>query len=393
MGSWLPPADCDGEDAKFSVSPVDPDNLWYITPQGKLHGSHLTPTDHTYFVHNKLRDYERQAEAVRSGGLLKPWAPAFDVKSPTDGLIVYIGTFPFGPAPEGYTGTLEDYRVIIWHSCKVSSIFIHMGGLAPEILKVTGQLQGGSQGWSALRGGQSIRVKAGQVIGKVGAQGIDFSVHDTRVTLEGLQVPEHYQGEAWKIHTVDPFDYFQDPVRSQLLEKNIRKAAPYGGKIDYHIKGRLVGNWFMEGTVDYGGGGSKEQSGFCGNRPCPYWNGHLSIAYDHIDPQQIRISIGAETGIPVDACHICQAVYGVKGNGPDPANIDAASGLVKYDLVAREFIDNTGIREPTRNAEDQVLGVFLAQVVDDTSIKVEVIPSRNSSQVTGFSESARLYHR
>ena len=78
---------------------------------------------------------------------------------------------------------------------------------------------------------------------------------------------------------------------------------------------------------------------------------------------------------------------------PDPATIDAASGLVKYDLVAREFIDNTGIREPTRNAEDQVLGVFLAQVLDDTSIKVEAIPGRTSSQVTGFSESARLYHR
>jgi len=353
----------------------------------------VTPTDHTYFVHNKLREYEEQASAVRSGGSSKPWAPPFDVKSPADGLIVHIGIFPFGPAPEGYTGTLEDYRVIIWHSCKVSSIFIHLGGLAPEILEVTGQLQGGSQGWSASRGGQSIPVKAGQVIGKVGAQGIDFSVHDTRVTLEGLLIPEHYQGEAWKIHTVDPFDYFQEPVRSQLLEKNPRKTAPYGGKIDYDIKGRLVGNWFMEGTVDYGGGGSKEQSGFWGNRPCPYCNGHLAIAYDHINPLQIRISIGAETGIPQNACYICQAVYGVKSNGPNPATIDAASGLVKYDLVAREFIDNTGIREPTRNAEGQVLGVFLAQVVDDTTIKVEVIPGRDSSQVTGFSESARLYHR
>ena len=231
------------------------------------------------------------------------------------------------------------------------------------------------------------------MIGKVGAQGIDFSVHDTRVTLEGLLIPEHYPGEAWKIHTVDPSDYFQEPVRSQLLEKNPRKTAPYGGKIDYDIKGRLVGNWFMEGTVDYGGGGSQEQSGFCGNRPCPYWNGHLAIAYDHIDPLQIRISIGAETGIPQNACYICQAVYGVKSNGPNPATIDAASGLVKYDLVAREFIDNTGIREPTRNAEGQVLGVSLAQVVDDTTIKVEVVPGRDYSQVTGFSERARLYHR
>jgi hypothetical protein len=371
---------------------MDVENLWYITPQGKLHGSHVTPTDHTYFVHNKLRDYQMQANAVRSGGSSKPWVPPFDVKSPADGLIVQIGTFPFGPAPEGYTGTLEDYRVTIWHSCKVSTIFIHLAGLDPEILKVTGKLEGGSQGWSIPYGGTAIPVKAGQVIGKVGAQGIDFSVHDTRVTLEGFQIPEHYQGEAWKIHTVDPFDYFEEPVRSQLLEKNPRKTAPYGGKIDYDIKGRLVGNWFMEGTVDYSGG-SQRQSEFCGNRPCPYWNGHLAIAYDHIDPQQVRISIGAETGIPQEACHICQGAYGVRGNSPDPASVSTGSGLIKYDLVAREFIDESGIREPNRNAEDQILGVFLAQVLDDTTIKVEVFAGTTSAQVAGFSEKARLYRR
>lgn len=111
----------------------------------------------------------------------------------------------------------------------------------------------------------------------------------------------------------------------------------------------------------------------CGNRPCPYWNGHLSIAYHHIDAQQVRISIGAETGIPEEACRTCQGAYGVKGNNPDPASIDTGSGLVKYDLVAREFIDEAGIREPNRNVEDQVLGVFLARVLDDTTIKVEVL--------------------
>ena len=393
FGGWLPPADCTGEAENFTSSPVDGENLWYLTPQGKLHGSHVTPTDHTYLTHNRLREYEEQASAFRSGGSPKPWVPPFDVKSPADGLIVRIGTFPFGPAPEGYTGTLEDYRVIIWHSCKVSTVFIHLAGLDPEILKVTGKLEGGSQGWAASYDAGAIPVKAGQVIGKVGAQGIDFSVHDTRVTLKGLLIPEHYQGEAWKIHTVDPFDYFEEPVRSQLLEKNPRKTAPYGGKIDYDIKGRLVGNWFMEGTVDYGGGGSTNQAIFCGTRPCPYWNGHLAIAYDHIDPQQVRISIGAETGIPQHLCNVCQGAYGVKGNGPDPASVDTGAGLIKYDLVAREFIDGAGIREPNRNADDQVLGVFLAQVMDDATIKVEILPGTNSSQVAGFSEKAKLYRR
>ena len=149
-----------------------------------------------------------------------------------------------------------------------------------------------------------------------------------------------------------------------------------------------MGNWFMEGTVYYGGGGSRNQAILCGNRPCPYWNGHLAIAYDHIDPQKVRISIGAETGITQQVCHVChvcQGVYGVKGNGPDPASVDTGSGLVKYDLVAREFIDGAGIREPNRNVEDQVLG--------DTTIKVELLPGTTSSQVAGFSEKAKLYRR
>ena len=65
FGTWLPPVDCSGEDATFSASPVDVENLWYIAPQGKLHGGHVTSTEHTYFVHNKLRDYEMQANTVR----------------------------------------------------------------------------------------------------------------------------------------------------------------------------------------------------------------------------------------------------------------------------------------------------------------------------------------
>ena len=61
--------------------------------------------------------------------------------------------------------------------------------------------------------------------------------------------------------------------------------------------------------------------------------------------------------------------------------------------MAREFIDGAGIREPNRNVEDQVLGVFLTQVLGDTTIKVELLPGTTSSQVAGFSEKAKLYRR
>ena len=389
---WVGPPNCTGDHVTFAFPPVEPDHLLSITPQGKLHGSHVTPTDHTYFTHDKLREYEKHSNSVRRGGSPQPWSPPYDVRAPGDGIIVSIEPFPFGPAPYGYSGILEDYRVIIWHSCTVSTIYIHLGGLAPEILEVTGQISGGSR-WSSTSTGQGIPVKAGQVIGKVGAQGIDFSVHDTRVTLSGLLVPSHYDGEPWKIHTVDPFDYFESSVKARLLQKNLRTAAPRGGKIDYDVDGRLVGNWFMEGSKDYGGGGLAERLGFCGNRPCPYWVGHLAIAYDHIEPSQIRISIGAETGIGVDRCRVCQGVYGVEGNAPDPANVSVESGLLKYELVARETLEEQGVRERTRNLQGEVLAVFLVEMLQDRTIKVEVFPGRSASQVTGFSEAARLYHR
>ncbi len=73
--------------------------------------------------------------------------------------------------------------------------------------------------------------------------------------------------------------------------------------------------------------------------------------------------------------------------------VGAGAGLVKYDLVAREFVDDRGIRDQTRNVDNKVLGVFLAQVLEEKTIKVEVVPGRSSAQVAGFSPEARLYHR
>ncbi len=243
----------------FSSAPIALDQIRYIEPQGKLPGRHVTPTDHTYVNHNQRPAYERHRDAVRAGQEAEEWAPTSDVMSPADGYIVSIGAFPFGPAPYGYTGTLEDYRVVIWHTCTVSTIFIHLGGLAPEILAQTGEIASAGR-WSSSLGG-AIPVKAGQPLGKAGGQGVDFSVHDTSLPLDGLVIPAHYNGEPWKIYTADPFDYYEGDLKLRMLEKNPRTAEPRGGEIAYDIDGRLVGNWFLEGTVDYRGGSSNQMCG------------------------------------------------------------------------------------------------------------------------------------
>jgi hypothetical protein len=67
------------------------------------------------------------------------------------------------------------------------------------------------------------------LLGWIGGRTLDFSVVNSEVTLPGFIVPEHYAAEAWKIHVVDPFDYSDEPLRSQLLALNVRTAEPRGG--------------------------------------------------------------------------------------------------------------------------------------------------------------------
>ena len=105
---------------------------------------------------------------------------------------------------------VEDYFLEIYHSCTILTVYIHLNGLAPEILDVTGEFQRNSR-WNWTPDTPPIPVKAGQLIGRVGGS-FDFSVVDTEVTLDGFAIPSRY--DEGKIHTVDPFDYFEEPLRT-----------------------------------------------------------------------------------------------------------------------------------------------------------------------------------
>ncbi|MEE8465421.1 MAG: M23 family metallopeptidase [Dehalococcoidia bacterium] len=368
---------------------MDLEGLGSIVPMGRMQSSHVTPVDHTYFLPRSISEMEDQAAAFAAGAPALPWDPGYDAYSPADGQITEIGTFPFRPAPAGYTGVVGNYRLVIWHSCTTYSIFIHTSTLSQEILDVTGEIKSGDT-WFPGRDGETVMVKAGQALGKVGTHGFDFGVHDTDVLLPGFVIPERYDGEPWKVHTVDPFAYFTEPLRSSLQGKSLRSASPQGGKIDYDIDGRLVGNWFLDGTVDYSG---QIDLSLCTDELCNYWSGHLAIAYDHIDPDQVRISIGRDLGIDPEKCRVCQGVYAVSAGSPDPADVSVETGLVKYQLVARDFVNRSENPERTRPLEDQPLGVLLVQLEDDRTIRMEVIPDKTTGQVQGFSGAALVYRR
>jgi hypothetical protein len=231
-------------------------------------------------------------------------------------------------------------------------------------------------------------VKAGDPIAKFGGQSLDWSVHDSEVILPGFIVQQHYETEPWKIHTVDPFPFYEDSLRTALEAKVIRVVEPIAGKIDYDIEGTIAGNWFLDGTVDYSGSVTPGTP--------RYWNGHLSIAYGYIEPSQLRISIGLGMVIDMnDDCRACRGSYGVKDNSPDPANVTSETGLIRYELMSRER--GGGRDDHSLSVHEMVgaksLGTFLIQHLGDRTIRVEIVPRKIPDEVLGFTKDALIYRR
>ena len=267
----------------------------------------------------------------------------------------------------------EDFRVIIQHTCTISSIYIHIDFLSEKIAKyILGKEYVGVR----------IPVEAGEFIGYY-ATNVDYNVVDEEVTLQGFVVPEHYEGEPWKIHVPDTYEYFNEPARSEIIAKSLRTAEPISGKIDYDIDGRLVGNWFLEGTNGYSGIDLER-----------YWIGHLAIAYDAYDPDRIVFSIGNYEGKD-------SKQFGVKGNSPDPASISVSDGLVTYELVSYDFFTPEGnswdrkslVKGLTTKSNEIVMGIVIVQMIDDRKIKFETFPGKQASEVSGFTDEAVIYER
>ena len=336
------------------TSPIEVESLQLITPMGRMWDGHVTPTDHQYWsIVGGLNSDHSTNKSIR-----------VDLHSPADGLVTSIERFK-----------QNDYRMIIQHSCSFATLYIHVAELSDKILS--------SVSFSDSNQHQSDRadilVKQGEIIGKVTGPSFDFSVEDTKVTLVGFISPERYDGEPWKIHTTDPFDYFSSPIREQLVEKTPRTADPIGGKIDYDVHGRLVGNWFK-----IGGSYQPELN--------DYYKNHLSVAFDHFDPSQIRISLGDFNGEPKQ--------FGVKGNAPLPQQVSVDSSIVKYELVNYDyFVGNshwdriTPDKNLSAKNNNDVLGVVLFEMIDDSNLKVEIFPGKITSQVTGFTDNSEMYDR
>ena len=373
--------ECQGHGpVRFQASPLELDVIDVVQPQGELTGivaGHITPGDHIGFTYAASPDQ------------------AYDLRAPGDGYIVGIERHPYTP-PDGFPADLKNYHLYFEYSCGFFSNFVRIDALAPDLVAADPELQQ-LDAEASLQGGTilfpRIPVSAGQVIGSVQSHGLlGMLTVDKSTRRSHYVIPARYNVEPWKVHSVAPFDYYDEPLRGQLLAKNPRTAEPRGGRIDFDIDGRLSGNWFMEGTEDYGGGRLGGER-LCDGAPCPYWYGHLAFVYDYVDPAQARVNIGFDPGFPV------RGPFGVRDAAFDPAAVGVDDGLVLLELMPLERIDAQGnlltdtLSPYTRPADDDALAVMAVQLIDDRTLKMELFESVEITQITGFTDAALTYRR
>jgi hypothetical protein len=341
---------CTGSGSRrITAAPMAPADVKTVVPMGAVAGAHVTPIDHQYYVPLDLM-------AGRT---------AYAVRAPITGFIVLVQHRTVAVVDPGQTVKAPDeYRIVFEGSCTFWVYYDLVTQLDPSVAAaVAAQLQ------TNMSANVRIPVTAGQVIGRIGGQTLDLGVVDANVTLPGFVVPSHYVAEPWKIHTVDPFDYMDEPARSQLLALNPRTASPRGGKIDHDVDGTAAGNWFQAGT-----------NGYAGLVMSRGWAGHLALTYGHIDPTKIVISIGTYQG--------SARAFGVLSNMPDPRTITEATGVVKYEMATLGYgIDGAPF------TVGPVVGVVLLQVMPGRQLKVEVVPNGTAATVSAFTSAAVMYER
>lgn len=346
----------------FSNSPVATDQIRFIQPMGAMMDGHVTPTDHVYVspLNPKAADN------------------SYNVVMPADGKIVQVGAMPASYIGDmaGQTVAPEDHRIVVSFNCRYFAIFIHVHQLSDAIKAEVGEIAPNEN--KQL----NLSLKAGEPIGKIGGNPVDWTMVDVQTTLKGFITPSNYEREPWKIHSIDPFSVYTGNLREQLEAKSLRSKAPLGGKIDYDKAGALIGNWFKTGTNGYEGASQDR-----------YYDGHLAVVPDYIDPDTTIVSIGNWEG---------KARQFVVRGDVDPSKATKANSPVKYELTSIRYITPEGadwnamgglVKGLKLSQDEPVIGTILFEVQDGNKIKIQKFPGKTADQVSAFDANAQTYER
>lgn len=293
------------ETVVFEISPVDTQYISIATPLGNLNPpDHTLPTNHVYFYFKDVTPVP--VKAVAEGTIRQAY----------------------------YNEWSDDYRIEIYHTTNFLYYYDHIHDIFPNVT-------------------EGANIVMGEILG-FGHGGMDLGTVDYK-TENNFIFPERYH--EFYLYCKEPYQYFNDSIRTMLLAKNPRIIEPRGGKIDFDRDGYLSGNWFAEGTPLIW-----EASSYL------YADNQIAFVYDMFDPLKVVISCGGTLAASPFAYKVME--------GPDPAFITPSSGLVKYRLNAI-FFDCT----------------LLVLMVDNRRIWVEVFTDALPGDITYFSGGERVYVR
>ena len=239
---------------KFTVSPVDVNDITYIIPLGNLNPpEHTLPTEHMY-------------PQLTSTGI--------DIKSPGDIKILRVQTTKY--LAEGR----EDYGLTFALCKDVYGYFLHIKSLSPEIKsQITNEICHETYGdgkYQSCSAEVNIELKAGEMIGKVGDStqtNFDFGAYNYRTMLSYVN-PSRYSSDR-SLNIVCPIELFESDIKSELYNKVNRRIEPKCGTPMQDVKGTLQGNWFYGDSASFSD-----------------WTKHLAFVRDNKDPSTSVISIG-----------------------------------------------------------------------------------------------------
>lgn len=299
----------------FRASPLDEAEIRFIVPLGNLNPpGHTFPSDHIYF-YNRIPN--------------TPFTGPVPVYAPGDGRVQFILQSGVESQLGVRTGSFIYY-------------LDHIVLDAPIQIGVT--------------------LTAGQRIGVTGsvAYGIDLGVINDQKTVYFVN-PPRFPGTS--VHGDAPLPYYEEPLRSRLYARVQAVGSNQDGRFGYDEAGKLVGDWFVEGTPV---GESAVASA---------WPRHLAFVYDNYDPSRVRVAIGGTLPLV--------GAFAAASNGPDPRDVTPGSGKVVYRLLqAGGPGDAPGAQR----------GVMAVQMLDATTLIVDVDPSATATDVA-LGPTARRYVR
>jgi hypothetical protein len=308
----------------LSVSPLDTGTLVAATPLGNLNPpGHTTPTDHVYLYFVDPWSGQQQNNDCSP----RP------VYAAGGGIVTFILQ----------TEALGDTKIMVQMTQTFMYYYDHV------------LVKPGIQVGSTVQAGDVIATTTGR------CPSMDLGVIDLEVSLPGLVNPLRY-GD-YGAHAVSPYRYFSEPLKSLYYSRvRLREGVPANkdGRIDWGVRGRLVGDWFH----------SSLPAGPASTNTAPdFWAKSLSFVYDWYDVSP-RIVIGgtiANAGVLVP-----------ETGSPDAATISVASGLQAYRC--------------TSPSGRPAAGWLLVQMLAEDRIRVEYFEGATAAP-SAFTTAAQDYLR